>query len=173
MPNVVQPPEKREHIDKPKGTAGIENQLLDRLQTLDPTKFEHLVGAFLKAKGLEDVQITGKSGDQGIDGTCIVPFLNLSCAFQAKRYGLDNSVGGPAVRNFKGGVVGRYDRGIFITTSNFTPGAIEEAEQPGVTIILVEGKQLVSEMAKLGLGVNIVPIVEKVIDEGFFDKLGK
>lgn len=149
----------------------IKHDLLSRLQSLDPGQFEYLIAEFLKATGMSEVLVTGTMGDGGIDGECTIPFLQIKCAFQAKRYAPTNAVGSPAMRNFKGGVVGRYDRGIFITTSNFSSGAIEEAGQPGVTIITINGDQLVDLLIDKGLGIKTIPVVRHDLDEEFFDKL--
>lgn len=149
----------------------INERLLEHILRLNPSEFEKLVGEFLKAKGFSNVRVTGRTGDGGIDGECELPFVKLKAAFQAKRYDQNTPVGSPAVRNFKGGVVGRFDRGIFITTSSFTAGAVEEAEQPGVTIVLIDGSRLVREMIELGMGVKAVPVVRQEVDEGFFTRL--
>lgn len=150
----------------------IEAQLIGRLQSLTPAQFERVVGELLNAKGLTNVQVTGRTGDGGVDGECSMPFLKLKVAFQAKRYAVDNSIGANPIRNFKGGLIGRYDRGIFITTSTFTPGAREEAEQPGITLVLIGGHELVSQMIELGLGIKEKPVVETEVDESFFEGLG-
>jgi restriction system protein len=149
----------------------IRDQLRTRLQSLNPAQFEYLVGEILKATGFSEVRVTGRSGDGGIDGECNLPFLRLKCAFQAKRYAPANVIGSPAMRNFKGGVVGRYDRGIFITTSTFSPGAMEEADQPGVTIITIDGQALVDLLIEKGLGIKTIPVVENMVDEEFFSRL--
>jgi restriction endonuclease Mrr len=155
------------------GDVPFQDELLTRLRSLSSSQFELLIGAYLQAKGLSNVNATGRTGDGGIDGEAELPFLDLRCAFQAKRYSEGNHVGSAPVRNFKGGVLGRYDRGILITTSTFTAGAKEEADQPGVTIILVDGGNLVSQMLELGLGVKTIPVVERSIDEEFFSFLSQ
>ena len=158
----------RESPLPPEEQQDLHQELLSRILELPSDKFEKLVGKFLEAKGFSRVQITGGSGDGGIDGHCEIQFMRLKVAFQAKRYGQDNTIGSAAIRNFKVGVVGRYDRGIFITTSNFTAGAKEEAEEPGLTTILLDGASLVREMMEMGLGVTRVPVVEVDLDEDFF-----
>ena len=152
------------------GQQNIKDQLITRLQALEPAQFEHLIAKFLEAKGFSEVRVTGRSGDRGIDGECTIPFLKLTCAFQAKRYREDTPVGSPDIRGFKGGVVGRYERGIFVTTSSFTPGAKEEAEQPGVTLILIDGKEFVGQLLNLRLGIKTTPVVERTLDEEFFNQ---
>ncbi len=150
---------------------GVKKSLFKRILELSPTEFERPVGEFLRTQGFSNVNVTGRTGDGGIDGDCEMPFINLKVAYQAKRYGQDNTIGSPAIRNFKGGVVGRYDRGVFITTSSFTVGAVEEAKEPGVTIVLIDGLELVQQMAELGLGVKTVPVVMQEVDQVFFTKL--
>jgi len=151
----------------------INERLLESILRVKPNEFEELVGAFLKAKGFSKVRVIGHSGDGGVDGECEFPFINLKVAFQAKRYGQNTPVRAPAVRDFKGGVVGRFDRGIFITTSSFTAGAVEETDQPGVTIVLIDGAQLVGHMVELGLGVKTIPVVRQDLDQDFFDGLSR
>ena len=141
------------------------------MRSLDPTQFEALVAEFLRTKGLSNVRVAGQSGDGGIDGDGSIPFLKLSCCFQAKRYAEGSPVGSPAIRNFRGGVVGRYERGIFITTSSFTSGAKKEADQLGVTIILIDGHELATELLELDLEVKTVPLIERSIDKQFFHSL--
>ncbi len=151
--------------------ASTQQDLLGRLQALAPSQFEHLVAEYLKRKGITHIKVTGRPGDGGVDGEGEIPFLKLRVAFQAKRYGSDNSIGANPIRNFKGGVVGKYDRGVFITTSSFTPGAMEEINNPGVVIIPVDGNQLVKEMKDMQLGVKHIA-VSVAIDEDFFKGLG-
>ena len=170
IPVVDEEAEVKPLFDSNEG-KDIQQQLLQRLQLLTPRQFERVVGEFLKAKGLSEVKVTGGSGDGGIDGECALPFLRLKVAFQAKRYAKVNTVGANPIRNFKGGLVGRFDRGIFITTSTFTAGAMEEADEPGITLVLIDGEQLVKEMIDLGLGIKSIT-VEAQIDGGFFEGLG-
>ncbi len=149
----------------------ISSRLLTRLLDLTPTQFEHLVGAFLRSNGLQEVRVTGRSHDGGIDGDCVVPFVDVKVAFQAKRFKSENAVGTQLMQQFKGSI-GAYERGVFITTSSFTPGAEEIAEGPGVKIRLVNGQELVANMVQKELGINTVPVTSKEIDEDFFRNLG-
>lgn len=170
----LSPPSVPVHPQTPSAPAStIEDEVLARIQSLAPMQFEALIAEFLKAKGLSDVRVTGRSGDGGIDGDGNSAFLKLPCCFQAKRYAGGNQVGAPDIRNFKGGMVGKYDRGIFVTTSGFTAGAKEEADQPGATIILIDGNDFVGKLLELGLGIKTTPVVERSVDENFFDSLAR
>lgn len=153
--------------------ATVRRAVLARLTELTPSEFERLVGRVLQALGFPVVTITGRSGDEGVDGECEMPLLNLKVAFQAKRY-TSNTVGGPLMAEFRGRIIGRYDRGIYITTSKFTQGAEEMAEQPGAPgILLINGERLVEHMVTLGLGVRAEPLVLKQLDDDFFAALGR
>jgi restriction system protein len=166
------PPPQAAQAPRQEHEGDIRQRLLDRVLQLSSDQFELLVGEFLKRKGFSNVHVTGRPGDGGIDGDCEVPFLKLRVAFQAKLYGPDRPIGSPAIRNFKGGVVGRFDRGILITTSSFSAGAVEEAEEPGVTTVLINGVELVDQMVEIGLAVTTVPVLETHLDEDFFAGLG-
>ena len=153
------------------GEFAIANHILERLRQLSPDQFEVLVGEYLKAKGFSDVQITGKSYDGGIDGYCEIPFINVKVAFQAKRYAANNSVGIEPVQRLQGSMSGGYDRGVFITTSSFTPTATGWVEEAQAQITLVDGEELVKQMIDLGIGVRAIPVVRHELDEDFFADL--
>lgn len=150
--------------------ADIIEKLRDRLLRLSPDEFERLVGEYLKAKGFSNVVITQRSHDGGIDGYCEITFVGVKVAFQAKRY-TSNTIGIDPVQRLQGSITGRYDRGIFITTSDYTPGAREYVENPTVRITLVNGERLLEELTELGLGVKAVTVVKHEVDEGFFADL--
>lgn len=96
----------------------------------------------------------------------------IRMAFQAKRWQPATSVGADFVRSFIGAVaVNKYDRGLFITTSSFTPGAKEEAEKPDSRVVLIDGDKLVDLMLERGLGIRKVPVIREELDEGFFSNL--
>jgi len=138
-----------------------------------PREFELLMREYLWSYGFENVQVTGRSGDGGIDGTFDVPVAELRLGFQAKRWGEGAMVGGPLIRDFRGALVGRrLAAGIFITTSEFTAGAKEEAEQAGPKITLIDGKALAHDLVERGIGIKDV-VVEAEIDEDFFRGLGE
>ncbi len=141
--------------------------------SLGHRQFETLVGAVLKSLGLADIEVTGRTADNGIDAVCAIPFINTRVAVQAKRYSLQNTVGIEPVQRLIGSVLTEgYDRGLFITTSTFTAGAKEAADRAGSRIILVDGQRLVEIMLQNGVGVRRVPVIKSEIDESFFGMMG-
>lgn len=136
---------------------GWQEQMLDILRKLEPGEFERLCQRILREAGFIQVKVTGKSGDGGIDGTGIIRiggFLSFRVIFQCKRY--SGSVTSQQIREFKGTMVGRADKGLFITTGNFTRDAKQEAERDGSPPVdLVDGQQLVEKMKELSLGTKI------------------
>jgi restriction system protein len=153
--------------------AAVKVGLMAKLKQLSPQEFERLVGRVLEALGFPVVTVTGRTGDEGVDGECAMALLDLKVAFQAKRY-TSNSVGGPLMAEFRGRITGRYERGVYITTSTFTQGAREMAEHPGgPKILLIDGDGLVEQMLAQGLGVKAEPLVLKQIDDDFFTALAQ
>ena len=150
---------------------GFSGKLLDRIMRLDSDQFERLVGKFLSAKGFSDVEVTRRSHDGGIDGSCRMPFVKLAVAFQAKKWKSDVSVSASPVRELEGVLRKGFDRGVFVTTSHFTAGAKEECDDPQSRIQLVDGDCLVRELVKMKLGVNAVPIIRYELNERFFENL--
>ncbi|MDP3792765.1 MAG: restriction endonuclease [bacterium] len=130
--------------------------LLDELQHLDPKAFEKLCQRILRESGFVQVEVTGRSGDGGIDGRGIIKIgglLGFRIIFQCKRY--VGSVSAQQIRDFRGAMVGRADKGLFITTGTFTRDAKQEATRDGAPPIdLIEGDELVEKMRELGLGIK-------------------
>ena len=124
--------------------------LLSRLQSMPPDSFERLCQQLLLKSGIEDVKVTGRTGDEGIDGQGVMRAQGLITApvvFQAKRY--SGSVGVPKVRDFRGAMDGRASAGILITTGTFTKQAYAEAEREGTAKIrLIDGNELVALLKK-------------------------
>lgn len=149
------------------------SDLLKRIVALSPSGFEKLVGEFLKAKGFAKVKITKFHHDEGIDGECELSFIDVKVAFQAKRYQPQKSVGIDPVQRLRGSLEGRYNRGVFVTTSNFTSSAKGWVKEVNAPIRLVDGEELVQEMIDRNLGVKTIPVVEHQIDESFFNRLTK
>lgn len=145
--------------------------LQERVLKLEPGEFERLVGEYLKSKGFSNVVVSGRSHDGGIDGECGIPFINVKVAFQAKRYTAANSIGIEPVQRLQGSMTGRFDRGIFITTSDYTSAARGWVEEVQAQITLINGDELMKEMIDLGLGVKAVTVVKHEVDEGFFANL--
>ena len=152
----------------------MEEKLLTVLtQKLDPSAFERLVQRLLRESGFIQVEVTGRTGDGGIDGKGIAKihgFMSFHVLFQCKRY--KGSVGSGEIRDFRGAMVGRADKGLFITTGTFNPAALKEATRDGAPPIdLVDGDELVEKLKELELGMKI-ELVEKVnIDEAWFENI--
>jgi len=161
-------------IEKPK--EDIEDQpnlfpdqgLLSILLKLPPDGFERICQRLLREAGFQEVKVTGKSGDGGIDGYGILevnPFVSFNVLFQSKRY--KGAVSASQVRDFRGAMQGRADKGIIITTGSFTSDAKKEARRDGAPPIeLVDVDKLVEMFEKLNLGV--VPKTVYQLDEEFF-----
>jgi restriction system protein len=145
-------------------------QLLDVLRQLPPSGFERLCQRLLRESGFEQVQVTGRSGDGGIDGIGIVKvnaFVTFKVLFQCKRYAGGVSAG--HVRDFRGAMQGRADKGIILTTGTFTKDPQTEAVREGVPPIeLVDGEQLVELFEQLELG--LVPRTTYDVDTAFFEQ---
>lgn len=140
------------------------------IEEMSPDAFERLTQRMLRESGFVHVEVTGRTGDGGIDGKGIARInglMSFHIAFQCKKY--KGSVGAPEIRNFRGAIVGRADRGMFITTGNFTKAAIEEANRDGAAPIdLVDGDQLADKLKELALGIT-TELVEKVtVEPGWF-----
>lgn len=141
-------------------------ELLQMLLKMQSDAFERLVQRLLRESGFIQVQVTGRSGDGGIDGKGIIRLgglMSFHVLFQCKRY--KGSVTPSQVRDFRGAMVGRADKGLLITTGNFTTDAVKEATRDGASPIdLIDGDSLVDKLKELGLGVSIEIVeVEKVI----------
>ena len=148
-------------------------QLHKALLSLDPAAFERLTQRLLRESGFTQVQVTGKSGDGGIDGVGIARvsgFLSFHVLFQCKRY--QGSVTSAQIRDFRGAMQGRTDKGLFVTTGTFTRDAIKEAMRDGAPPIdLIDGEQLVQRLKELSLGVKITMIESVEVDEDWFTKI--
>lgn len=131
-------------------------RLTSELLKLSPQSFEKLCQRLLRESGFIRVEVTGRSGDGGIDGKGIMRMgglLSFHIIFQCKRY--SGSVAPKQIRDFRGAMVGRADKGLFITTGSFTRDAIQEATRDGAPPIdLVDGEQLAEKMKELRLGVK-------------------
>ena len=141
-------------------------------QKLDPSGFERLVQRILRESGFIHVEVTGRTGDGGIDGKGIARihgFMSFHVLFQCKRY--KGSVSASEIRDFRGAMVGRAaDKGLFITTGSFTSGAIKEATRDGAPPIdLVDGDELAEKLRNLSLGVKTELVERIIVDETWFE----
>jgi restriction system protein len=132
-------------------------QLLDVLLQLDPIAFERLCQRVLREAGFLEVEVTRRSGDGGIDGYGTIRiggFISFNVLFQSKRH--KGNIGPETVRDFRGAMVGRADKGLIITTGGFTRDARREATRDGAQPIdLIDGDLLVEKLKDLRLGVSV------------------
>lgn len=147
-----------------------EETLLDILKSISPIGFEHLCQRLLREIGFENVEITQRSHDEGIDGfgkLKLNPLISLNVTFQCKRY--KGTVSREKISAFKGSLEPNVDKGIMITTGTFSSEAKKEATQKGLTQIeLIDGERLVELFEELELGVK--PITKYEIDYKFFEE---
>jgi restriction system protein len=166
-----------EPADGPSDEAGVEpadwkDQLLQLLQGLPPDAFERLSQRLLREAGFLRVAVTGRSGDGGIDGLGVLrmSLLSFPVFFQCKRY--RGSVGPTVVRDFRGAMAGRGDKGLLITTGTFTREAENEARREGAPPIdLVDGDRLCDLLKQYHLGVQTEQIDRVAIDPGWFSEV--
>lgn len=135
--------------------ASWRETLMATLLEMHPDAFERLCQRVLRESGFIQVEVTGRSGDGGIDGHGIVRLAGLisfPVIFQCKRY--RNTISSSVVRDFRGAMVGRADKGLIITTGSFTRDASLEATRDGAPPIdLIDGEQLIDKLKDLKLGI--------------------
>jgi len=140
-----------------------QEEIIEELQKMSPSSFERLCQRLLRELGFQNVEVTGQSNDGGIDGKGMLRLggvLSFHVIFQAKRY--KGSVSPSIVRDFRGAMVGRADKGLIITTGTFTREAKREASRDGAPPIdLIDGNDLAEKLKELKLGVDI-EFIEKV-----------
>jgi restriction system protein len=146
--------------------------LLEALVGMSPASFERLCQRVLRESGFTKVEVTGKSGDGGIDGIGVlrVSLLSFHVFFQCKRY--RGSVGASAIRDFRGAMVGRTDKGLLITTGVFTPDAKREATRDGAPVLdLIDGDAFCGILRELQLGVTTQLVEQVTVDSEWFQGL--
>jgi restriction system protein len=150
--------------------ADYKTELLTLIGKMSPSSFERICQRLLRESGFEQVTVTGRSRDGGIDGIGVLKvnlFVAFKVLFQCKRY--TDAVGPSVVRDFRGAMQGRADKGIILTTSTFTAEATKESVRDGVPPIeLVDGERLIELFVSLELG--LVPRTTYDIDFGFFSR---
>lgn len=153
--------------------ADWRTQLLSVLKGLDPSAFERVCQRVLRESGFTEVEVTGRSGDGGIDGKGTIRlggFISFPVLFQCKRY--DGNVGAREVRDFRGAMAGRASKGMLITTGGFTNDAYVEATRDGVEPIdLINGELLANKMKELGLGVTSKTVEVVEVNSTWFDPM--
>jgi len=143
--------------------------LIEQLLKLSPHGFEKLSQRLLRESGFVNVEVIGKSGDGGIDGIGIYKpsLISFVVYFQCKRY--RGSVGAGAIRDFRGAMQGRGERGVLITTGTFTRDSQTEATRDGAPRVdLIDGDQLCELLFELKLGVEHQ--VSPIFDPSFFNQ---
>ena len=147
--------------------------LLGALMQIDPSAFERLIQRILRETGFVQVEVTGRTNDGGIDGKGIAKIngmLSFYVVFQAKRY--KGSVSAGQIRDFRGAMIGRADKGLFITTGYFTREALKEATREGAPAIdLMDGDKLADKLKSLSLGLNIKMIESIEVDKEWFKNI--
>ena len=141
-----------------------QEELLSVLKEMPADSFERLCQLLLRESGFIQVQVTGKSGDGGIDGKGVLRIgglLTFRVSFQCKRY--KGTVPPSTVRDFRGAMDGRADKGLLITTGRFSRDARNEAQRDGaMPIDLIDGDELVQKLKELSLGVEVK---QKMVEE--------
>ena len=146
--------------------------LLECLLKMEPSAFERLCQRILRESDFVKVEVTGKSGDGGIDGIGVLRLnlLSFHVFFQCKRW--KGSVGASTIRDFRGAMVGRADKGLVITTATFTADARREATRDGAPAIdLVDGDTLCELLKRLKIGVSVELIEHVEIDKSVFSTI--
>ena len=155
-------------VDEADSAVTWQDRLLTILQAMDPFAFERLCQRLLRESGFIEVEVTKRSGDGGIDGHGTIRvggLISFNVLFQSKRY--KGNIGPDTVRDFRGAMVGRADKGVIISTGGFTLEARREATRDGAPPIdLIDGRLLADKLKELKLGVktNLVEHVEVTED---------
>jgi restriction system protein len=149
-------------------------QLLEAILAVPPEQFERLARRLLREAGFINATVTGRSGDGGIDGIGVyrLSLVSFPVFFQCKRY--KGSVGAGAVRDFRGALSGRGDKGLLITTGSFTADAKQEATRAGAPPVdLIDGERLCELLKKYELGVRrtIRQVEDIEVSPDFFSDL--
>ncbi|MBO7381349.1 MAG: restriction endonuclease [Neisseriaceae bacterium] len=162
---------KFEYIEENEEFQTWKNRLSVILKNMNPFSFEVLTQRLLRECGFVDVEVTKKTGDGGIDGTGkfkLNGIFTFNVAFQCKRY--NGSVGAAAIRDFRGSLTTDIEKGLFITTGNFTREAKEEAIKSGKKQIdLIDGDEFMEKLAQYEIGLKEIRDYE--IDEKFFNSI--
>lgn len=173
--------EKRNNRQSQEDTSDTESineqdwksSLLETIGSIPPDAFERLTQRILRESGFVQVEVTGKSNDGGIDGKGILKvggIISFHIIFQCKRY--KGTVSPSQIRDFRGAMQGRADKGIFITTGNFTREAIKESTRDGAPPIdLIDGEALCDKLKELNLGLKTKKVEMVEINNEWFSNL--
>ena len=150
-----------------------QDNALAAVKGMAPDAFERLCQRLLRESGFIQVEVTGRVGDGGIDGKGIVKLggiVSFHVLFQCKRY--QGSVASSWIRDFRGAMMGRADKGLFLTTGTFTRDARLEAQRDGASPIdLIDGEELVLMLKSMGLGIDVRMIEEVNVNRDWFQKI--
>ena len=139
---------------------------------MQPDAFERLAQRLLREAGFVRVEVRGKSGDGGIDGVGVlrVNLVSFQVYFQCKRW--QGSVGSREIRDFRGALQGRADKGLFVTTGTFTSQAADEATRDGaIAIDLIDGNRLCELLKQYNLGVETTLIEYVSVSPEWFSSI--
>ena len=177
--------EKRRRLESPGDAADQEDdggsgndgenwkkRLLDVLRNMTPDAFERLTQRLLREAGFQNVEVLGRSGDGGIDGVGVyrVSLVSFPTYFQCKR--VAGSVSPGVVRDFRGAMSGRGEKGLLVTTGTFTASAKAEAIRDGAPPVdLVEAEELCDLLKQYGLGVGVEMVEQVTVEDEFFDSI--
>ena len=156
------------------GGEDWKGKLLGVLKAMEPGAFERLSMRLVKEAGFRNVEVLGKSSDGGIDGVGVykVSLVSFPTYFQCKRYA--GSVPSGAVRDFRGAMSGRGDKGILMTTGTFTREAKAEAVRDGAPPVdLIDGDELCDLLLQyeIGVRVRVRTVKDITVDQGFFEDM--
>lgn len=159
-------------------TSALSAELLDRVRKASPAFFEKLIVELLIAMGYggtseEAGRAIGQSGDDGVDGVIDQDPLGVDQIYlQAKRYGEGNNIAAAAIRDFFGALsLKKAHKGIFVTTSAFSPPSVQTARDLGSRIVLIDGLQLAKLMIRYNIGCRDEEVLHlKRVDEDFFEE---
>lgn len=158
-----------ENISQPEDDWRI--QTLSAMKAMPPEAFERLCQRILRESGFSQVIVTGRSNDGGIDGTGVlrINLISFQTLFQCKRY--KDGVGSSVVRDFRGAMIGRADKGLIMTTGRFTAEAQKEATRDGAPAIeLIDGDELCDLLRDLKLGIRLEVVETTIVDQNFFSQ---
>lgn len=150
------------------------DDLITRLLAMTPEAFERLAQRLLREAGFTNVTVTGRSGDRGLDGVGVyqLSLVSFPVFFQCKRYA--DPVGPGPVRDFRGAMAGRGEKGLLITTSSFSREAKIEATRDGAPPVeLIDGDRLCDLLKEHKLGVDTRQRIEEDVEivRAFFDEI--
>ena len=171
---VVEEPPSIENIDE-QSQIEWQDHVLELVKKMRPEAFERLCQRILRESGFTSVEVTGQSGDGGIDGKGILRLgglMSFHVFFQCKRY--NGSISPSVVRDFRGAMVGRADKGLLITTGTFSREARREAYRDGAPPLdLLDGEELVKKLKELGMGIQVKQrtIEDVFVDEAYFKSI--